>query len=137
MKPILFLLFFIPLFTSAQKIALIDRNFYEPITMVDTVSIDDASKGSLVVYKEDIAKVIEGMEWLAKYLSYSEKLTSGSFDITMGNSKCIVITEKTGSKYSHNIMLHTNSENIKHRSCLLTAKRTKEACNGYICLLIT
>ena len=52
MKQILPLLFFIPLLSSAQKIAVIDRNFYEPIAMMDALSTEVAAKGGLIVIKK-------------------------------------------------------------------------------------
>src|SRR5687768_16623356 len=74
MKGILLLLFFIPLLSKAQKIAVVDRNFYEPIAMMDVLTIEVATKGGLIVYQKDIAMVIEGLELLARKLSYGKKL---------------------------------------------------------------
>ena len=113
MKRILPLLFFIPLLSTAQKIAVIDRNFYEPITMMDVLTTEIATKGALIVYQIDIALVIKGLEDLRKEISFGKKLPDDFRNMKFGNTSCIVITEKAGKNYRHNIILNTNSQNIK------------------------
>ena len=127
MKRILLLLFFIPLFPAAQKIAVIDRNFYEPIAMMDALTTEVATKGGLIVYQKDIALVIEGLEQLARKLSYGKKLPDNFSDMKFGNTRCIVITEKTGKNYSHNIVLNTSSQNIKTSIVLADDEPSKRA----------
>jgi len=127
MKQILPLLFFIPLLSSAQKIAVIDRNFYEPIAMMDALSTEVAAKGGLIVYQKDITMVIEGLEQLAKKLSYAKKLPAEFNDIKFGNSRCIVITKKLGSKYTHIISLSTSSQNIKTSILLADGETNRRA----------
>jgi hypothetical protein len=124
MRPVLFLLSFIPLFSSAQKLALIDRNFYEPITMVDTMTSAAATEGGLAVYQKDIPMVIERLEQLTKDLG-SNRLAPQTHNITLGNSSCIVITEKKGNQYIHHIMFNTTSENIKTSILLVDREANK------------
>ena len=113
MKRILLLLFLVPLLSSAQKIAVIDRHFYEPIAMMDVLTTEVATKGGLIVYQKDIAPVIEGLEQLARKLSSGTKLTDNFGEMKFGNTSCIVTTKKAGRRYTHNIVLNTNSQNIK------------------------
>lgn len=127
MKGILLLLFFIPLLSKAQKIAVIDRNFYEPIAMMDVLTIEVATKGGLIVYQKDIAMVIEGLELLARKLSYGKKLPDNFSEMKFGNTSCIVTTEKAGKNYSHNIVLHTSSQNIKTSILLADNESGKRA----------
>jgi len=65
MKLFLIFLFFAPLSGNAQKLALIDRNFYYPIDIADTITLEQAAKGTLPIYNKDISSVIEIVEWLA------------------------------------------------------------------------
>ena len=124
MRPILFLLSFIPLFSSAQKIALIDRNFYEPITMVDTITGAAAIEGGLAVYQKDMSMVIKALEQLARDLG-SNRLVPQTHNIRLGNSSCVVVTEKKGNQYSHHIMFNTTSENIKTSILLVDREANK------------
>jgi hypothetical protein len=127
MKQILLLLFFIPVFSTAQKIAVIDRNFYEPITMMDVLTTEVATKGGVIVYQKDIALVIEGLELLVRKLSYGTKLPENLKEMKFGNTRCIVIAKKSGNKYSHNITLNTSAQNIKTSILLADDEPNKRA----------
>lgn len=120
-------LFFLPLIVNAQKLALIDRKFEQSITIVDTVTGDQLTKGSLPVYEKDIATVIELMQRLAKKISSDEAATLESFDIKMGNSKCIVNSEKIGSRYNYNVVLNTSMQNFKTSILLADHEPNKRA----------
>ena len=94
MKLFLMFLFFAPFLRNGQKLALIDRNFYHSIDLSDTITLEQASKGTLPIYNKDISSVIEAVEWLAHYTAKMNE--QKSFVIKAGNSECIVTTEKEG-----------------------------------------
>ena len=94
MKLFLMFLFFAPFLRNGQKLALIDRNFYHSIDLSDTITLEQASKGTLPIYNKDISSVIEAVEWLAHYTAKMNE--QKSFVIKAGNSACIVTTEKEG-----------------------------------------
>ena len=135
MKPALLILFFVPLISAAQKLALIDRRFQQPIAMVDTITGDQVTKGIVPVYQEDISSIVELMQLLAKNIGNGKVLSSRSFDVKMGNSKCIINTEKTGSQYNYNIVLNTSMQDFKTSILLVdheTNKRAAQRLNIFI-----
>src|SRR5215216_5692844 len=66
MKPVLLILFFVPLLSTGQKLALIDRNFHQPISIADTITMEEATRGVVPVYSKDIYSVINTIQWLIK-----------------------------------------------------------------------
>ncbi len=127
MKTFLLLLFFFPFVSKAQKFALIDRNFYQPINLVDTFTMEQASKGLLSVYYKDIRSIMEGMQWLVNYLNAPKINPEKSFVLKMGNSKCFVKAEKNARINSYNVVFNTEIENIKTSIILAANESTKRA----------
>jgi len=129
MKTLLLILFFSPLFCIAQKIVLIDRNFYHPVILADSFSIEQASRGLLPVYQKDLQAVNRQMQWLIKHIiSPNEINTEESIVLKMGSSNCIVTTEKNrriGGKYT--IVLNTEIDNLKTSIVLASGEPNKRA----------
>ena len=127
MKPLLYLLFFTSFNCKAQKLLLLDRHFVEPVTMEDTITIEQAGNGRLPIYFKDLNSVISTMEWLVKHMEAHKLNHEESFDFKMGNSKCIVMTEKTGNSNKYNIVLNTMTNNLKTYIVLVAWEGNKRA----------
>ena len=127
MKPLLYLLFFTSFNCKAQKLLLLDRHFVEPVTMEDTITIEQAGNGMLPIYFKDINSVLSNMKWLVKYMEAHKLNLEESFDLKMGNSKCIVTTEKTGNSNRYNIVLNTMTSNLKTYIVLVAWEGNKRA----------
>ena len=127
MKTLLLILFFLPFLGYAQKLVLIDRNFYQPVSLADSISIEQASKGLLPVYHKDLEAIHQGMQWLIKRLTSAEKGQEESFILKMGNSNCIVSTEKSGRIDKYSIVINTDMENLKTSIVLASGEPNKRA----------
>ena len=125
MKLFLIFLFFAPFFGNAQKLALIDRNFYHPIDIADTITFEQASKGALPIYHKDISSIIEAVEWLADYAAKINE--QESFAIKTGNSECIVTTGKEGRLNTYTFILNTDTGNFKTSILLVDNETNKRA----------
>jgi hypothetical protein len=125
MKLFLMFLFFAPVFGNGQKLALIDRNFHHPIDIADTITLEQASKGTLPIYNKDISAVIEVVERLT---GYTVKINEQeSFVVKTGNSECIVTTEKDGRLNTYTIVLNTYTGNFKTSILLVNNETNKRA----------
>ena len=128
MKTLLLILFFSPLFCNAQKIVLIDRNFYHPVILADSFSIEQASRGLLPVYQKDLQAVNRQMQWLIKHIiSPGEINTEESIVLKMGSSNCIVTTEKNRRIGKYSIVLNTEIDNVKTSIVLASGEPNKRA----------
>jgi hypothetical protein len=127
MKCHFLVLFLLPAFANAQKLLLLDRNFQEPISIVDTITMEKATKGGLAIYARDINTILSSMQKLIKYVDDGKMRKEEVFDLKMGNSKCIVKTEKTGSNSNYNIVLNTNTGNFKTAFVLVAHETNKRA----------
>ena len=127
MKPFLCLLFFTSFNCKAQKLMLLDRHFVEPVTIEDTITPEQAGNGTLPIYLKDINSVISTMEWLVKYMTADKLNKEEFFDLKMGNSKCIVRTEKNGHSNKYNIVLNTMTNSLKTYIVLVAWEGNKRA----------
>lgn len=127
MKTFLLVLFFSPLVSKGQKFALIDRNFYQPINLVDTFTMEQASKGQLSIYYKDIRSILEGMQWLVNYLNAPKINPVRSFVLKMGNSNCFVTARKNAGINSYHVVFNTEINNIKTSIILAANESTKRA----------
>ena len=127
MKTFLFIFFLLPLVSKAQKIALLDRNFYHSINIADSITMEQAAKGILPVYHRDLQAIIQGMQWLIQYITAPKINKEESFILKMGNSKCIVKTESYRHINNYNIVLNTEANNIKTSIVLASSEPNKRA----------
>ena len=127
MKTLLLILFFSPFFSKAQKVILIDRNFYHPVSIPDSFSMEQASTGVLAVYHKDLQALSEGMQWLIKHMTKPAIDMEESFVLKMGNSNCIVTTEKNSHTNKRSIVLNTEANNIKTSIVLAAGESNKRA----------
>lgn len=127
MRSFLLILFFVPFPGRAQKLALIDRNFQQPINIVDSVSMEEVAKGVLPVYYKDVASIISAMQWLLKYMGDGKMDKEGFFDLKTGDSKCIVQTEKNGKANKYHIVLNTKTTAFKTSIVLVAHESNKRA----------
>jgi hypothetical protein len=125
MKLFLMFLFFAPFLGYGQKLALIDRNFYHSIDLSDTITLEQASRGTLPIYNKDISSVIEAVEWLADYTAKINE--QKSFVIKTGNSECIVTTGKEGRSNTYTIVLNTDTGNFKTSILIVDNETNKRA----------
>ena len=126
MKSLLLILLFSPLLSIGQKLVLIDRNFQQPLSIIDTITMEQATKGALPLYFKDLRSVISTMEWLIKEIN-SGKNNNKSFHLKIGNSKCIVKAENNGSRNIYNIVLNTNTGSFKTSIVLASHETSKRA----------
>ena len=127
MKTLLLILFFSPLFCTAQKLLLIDRNFYHPVVMADSISLGQALKGLVPVYFKDLRAVSQGMQWLIKQMTNAGIEMEESFTLKMGNSNCIITTEKNRRVDKYSIVLNTEMNNLKTSIVLASGETKKRA----------
>jgi hypothetical protein len=118
-------LFFAPFFGNGQKLVLIDRNFHHPIVIADTITLEQASKGTLPIYNKDVSSVIEVVERL---VDYTGKINEQEYFVKKtGNSECIVTTEKEGRLNTYTIVLNTDTGNFKTSILLVDSETNKRA----------
>ena len=128
MKILLLIVFFSPFLGKTQKLFLIDRNFYHPIRIADSISMDQASKGFLPVYHKDLQVVSQQMQWLIKHMISPAGINmEESFILKMGNSNCIVTTEKNRRVDKYTIVLNTEMDNMKTSIVLASGEPSKRA----------
>jgi hypothetical protein len=118
-------LFFAPFFGNGQKLVLIDRNFHHPIVIADTITLEQASKGTLPIYNKDVSSVIEAVERLVDYTGKINE--QESFVNKTGNSECIITTEKEGRLNTYTIVLNTDTGNFKTSILLVDSETNKRA----------
>jgi hypothetical protein len=125
MKLFLIFLFFAPFLGNGQKIVLIDRSFHHSIDIADTITLEQASKGTLPIYNKDISSVIEAVESLVDYTAKMNE--QKSFVIKTGDSECIVTTAKEGRLNTYTIVLNTDTGNFKTSILLVDNETNKRA----------
>ena len=127
MKTLLLILFFSPFICKAQKLLLIDRNFYHPAGMADSISMEQASKGLLPVYQKDLHTISQGMQWLIKHITTGGIDGEKSFTLKMGNTNCIVTAENNRRVDKYSIVLNTETNNLKTSMVLASGEPNKRA----------
>jgi len=128
MKTLLLIVFFSPVFGIAQKLVLIDRNFYHPVRIADSISMEQASNGLLPVYHKDLEAVSQQMQWLIKHMiSPAGTSVEESFVLKMGRSNCVVTTEKNRRTDKYTIVLNTEVDNMKTSIVLASGEPNKRA----------
>jgi len=125
MKLFLIFLFFVPLFGHTQKLALIDRKFYYPIDIADTITLEQVAKGTVPIYHKDIFSVIKIVEWIADYTARINE--QESFVIKTGNSEFIITIGKEGRVNTYTIVLNTDTGNFKTSILLVDNETNKRA----------
>ena len=127
MKPFLLFLFFASFTGNAQQLVLVDRNFQLPLKVTDTITVEQVSKGLMPIYFKDVYTVITGMERLVKYMNAGKMNKENLLDLKMGNSMCVVKTEKTGRMNTYNIVLNTMTSKLKTHMVLAASEPNKRA----------
>ena len=125
MKYLLILLIFFPFSVNAQKMIALDRSLQQPLSIVDGISMDEATKGAVAIYVKDVVTIQASIQLLIKHLVNRDK--QESFDLEMGNSKCVVKIEKHGAVNNYNIVLNTNTGNFKTAFVLVAHESEKKA----------
>jgi hypothetical protein len=125
MKYLSMLLIFLPFFLNAQKMIAFDRSLQRPLSIVDGISMDEATKGAVAIYVKDVATIQASIQLLIKHLVNRDK--QESFDLEMGNSKCVVKIEKHGAVNNYNIVLNTNTGDFKTAFVLVAHESEKKA----------
>jgi hypothetical protein len=124
MKYLLILLAIFPLFVNAQKMMVLDRSLQQPISIVDVISMDEATKGAIAIYAKDMKTIQTSIQALIKHIVNRDK--QESFDLEMGNSKCVVKIDKHGT-VNYNIVLNTNTGDFKTAFVLVAHESEKRA----------
>jgi hypothetical protein len=124
MKYLLILLAIFPLFVNAQKMMVLDRSLQQPISLVDVISMDEATKGAIAIYAKDMKTIQTSIQALIKHIVNRDK--QESFDLEMGNSKCVVKIDKHGT-VNYNIVLNTNTGDFKTAFVLVAHESEKRA----------
>ena len=128
MKTLLLVVFFCPVFGIAQKLVLIDRNFYHPAIIADFITMEQAANGLLPVYHKDLQAVSQQMQWLVKHMiSPAATTMEESFVLKMGSSNCVVTTEKNRRIDKYTIVLNTEMANMKTSIVVASGEPNKRA----------
>lgn len=127
MKSFLLFLFFASFTGNAQQLVLVDRNFQLPLKVTDTITVEQVSKGLMPIYFKDVYTVITSMERLVKYMNAGKMNKEDILDLKMGNSICVVQTEKTGRLNTYNIVLNTMTSKLKTHMVLAASEPNKRA----------
>jgi hypothetical protein len=125
MKYFLILLIFFPFSVNAQKMIALDRSLQQPLSIVDGISMDEATKGAVAIYVKDVETIQASIQLLIKHLVNRDR--QESFDLEMGNSKCVVKIEKHGAVNNYNIVLNTNTGDFKTAFVLVAHESEKKA----------
>jgi hypothetical protein len=112
---------------------LLDRNLQQPLNTADTITMDEATKGMVAVYTKDINRLLHTIQSLTKFIDDKKIDEEKVIDLQVGNSKCIVKTEKNGAVNSYNIVLTTDTGNLKRPLCWFLTKQVKELYNALQC----
>ena len=125
MKYFLIFLIFFPFSVNAQKMIALDRSLQQPLSIVDGISMDEATKGAVAIYVKDVVTIQASIQLLIKHLVNRDK--QESFDLEMGKSKCVVKIEKHGAVNNYNIVLNTNTGDFKTAFVLVAHESEKKA----------
>ena len=106
---------------------LLDRNLQQPASIVDSITLDKAAKGTIAIYAKDVPAILSSIQSLIKYVDDRRVDEEKTFDLEMGSSKCVVKTEKNGSVNTYNIVLNTNTRNFKTAFVLVSHQTNKRA----------
>ena len=124
MKYLSMLLIFFPFSVNAQKMIVLDRSLQQPLSIVDGISMDEATKGAIAIYAKDMKTIQTSIQALIKHIVNRDK--QESFDLEMGNSKCVVKIDKHGT-VNYNIVLNTNTGDFKTAFVLVAHESEKRA----------
>ena len=128
MKTVFLIVFLSPVFAMAQKVVLIDRNFYHSVTTADSISMEQVSSGLLPVYYKDLQAVSQQMQWLIKHLISPATINMDeSFVLKMGSSSCIVTIENNRRVDRYTIVLNSEINYVKTSVVLASGEPNRRA----------
>lgn len=112
MKTCIVLLYILPVCAYAQSIALLDREFKNPITVTETLTRDQLSGRTFPIYTADLDVVIRLTEKLARSLVSGTQPLSGMELLPAGHSHIAVATQRTGAHTTYSVSLSTRSGDV-------------------------
>lgn len=107
MKLFFLILVFFPFAGSTQEAILIDRSFYAPVNVVDTVIMEQVVAGSMPVLIRDIDSVLSVADRLMETIFRGGPQPDGLLDLKAGNSRWTVRMETQGWRKQYTIILNT------------------------------
>ena len=112
MKHLLLFILLVPLAGSAQKFALLDRDFKRPVVITDTLTSVIGSDRRFPVYIKDIDSLILFTEQLARNIYAGKTYEDQTVYSAVGSSWFLAHREKLRSVNKYYITLNTRANNI-------------------------
>lgn len=108
-----FLLFlFSSIHSSAQKYALIDRDYKKPILFTDSVTVSQVSNNYFPVNVSDLDSLNANLEYIINQLENVERAKFKSYKLKSGNTQIQVNTVTHAYGDAYDILLVTNANNV-------------------------
>ena len=107
MKAFFYLVLFLSLEARAQKALLLDRGFFQPVQVVDSVGMKQVTMGFMPVYAEDAASVLSQLKWLMTHINKNTPELKGLLELNAGRSCWIVRVQHNGGRKKYTIVLST------------------------------
>ena len=116
---------------SAQKFALIDRDFKKPIIFTDSVTINQVSKGYFPINVKDFDSLFANIIYLIDELKNIQRAKFKSYKIKSGSTTIQITTVPHAYGDAYNILLITSVNNLNAEYLLsnnqdLNKKATKK-----------
>jgi len=97
---------------SAQRFALLDRNFKSPILFTDSLTINQVSNNYFPVRVTDLDSLVANLNYMKGQLNSIQRSKLKSFNLSSGLSQVNVTTIPHAYGDAYDIKLKTNSNNI-------------------------
>jgi hypothetical protein len=112
MKTAFLLLLLLPCVALAQDIALLDRDFKNPIAVTQTVTAAQLSNKLFPVYTTDLDTMVRVLENLARTINTGEVHEPAMQLLPVGHSQFTINTERMGSFNTYAIYLSTRTGDL-------------------------
>ncbi len=112
MKFLLSILLIVPLFTSAQRFALIDRKLKIPILYTDSITVEQVKQGFIPVENKSIDTLIANIKYLIGIMEVRQRSKMQSFELKSSN--VTIKTARTPFAYGdrYNSLMETHSNGV-------------------------
>jgi hypothetical protein len=127
MRVVIAILLLLPCRAFSQKAILIDRGLRYPVSVTDSVTFEQVTKGFMPVYFEDIDSLLEVIDGLRKYIDTGRRNGERVEDIKFGNSHCFTTTIKRGNANKYHIVVGTQVNKVTTSMVLVSGEMNKRA----------
>ena len=112
MKKLLIMFLCFPFITYAQKVALLDTKFKDPIIYTDSVTVQQVSTGHIPVKIENFDTLYANLKYLADMLKTRQRAKMQSFELRAGSTIITIQREPHAYGDSYSVVIKSKVDDV-------------------------